>query len=76
MRLKKISANSEIFVFIVAHTEIFVFIVDTVKREKGRDLTQSYDKSPYTQKNPKTKMKNPFWNSFFKTNFYFVNLAL
>ena len=29
----------------------FIFIIKEILKEKGRDLTQSYDKSPYTNRN-------------------------
>ena len=32
----------------MSDSDIFIFV-----REKGRDLTQSYDKSPYTNRNVK-----------------------
>ena len=35
------------------YAEIVPFAISTYLKEKGRDLTQSYDKSPYTNRNVK-----------------------
>ena len=38
---------------LIKHNNITTYVMDYIVREKGRDLTQSYDKSPYTNRNVK-----------------------